>query len=85
MIITTLGVFDKQLKKLNKKIQQEFENRLELLILNDCRKLNLHKLSGEFDGFWSFNVTGDIRVIFDRRVEGVIFLVAIGTHSELYG
>lgn len=85
MIITYSGNFNKQFKKLNKKIQQEFRNRLDLFILNDNSKLNLHKLSGGFDGLWSINVSGDVRVIFDRRIEGVILLVAIGTHSELYG
>jgi len=40
-------------------------------------------LHGEHKGFKSFNVTGDIRVIFKETKEVFLF-VDIGTHGELY-
>jgi addiction module RelE/StbE family toxin len=85
MNVTTTKKFDKQFKKQPKKIQQEFVKRMELF-LKDIHTpiLNTHKLSGALKDMWSFNVSGDIRVIFDKSFEHVIVLEAIGSHSELY-
>jgi addiction module RelE/StbE family toxin len=86
MNVETTRKFDKQFKKLPTKIQREFAKRISLFLI-DCSHtlLHTHKLSGNLKGLWSFNVTGDIRVIFDDSYEGVVILVAIGSHSELYG
>jgi addiction module RelE/StbE family toxin len=46
--------------------------------------LKTHKLSGKLKDLWSFNVTGDVRVVFDKSQKNVIILVDIGSHSELY-
>ena len=85
MIIITSSKFDKQFKKLPQKIKNEFQLRIEVFIddIND-QILNTHKLSGKLKNLWSFNVSGDIRVIFDRNQRDVTMLVAIGSHSELY-
>lgn len=86
MHIETTKKFDKQFKKLPSKIQQEFAKRIELFITErNHHLLKTHKLSGNLRGLWSFNVTADIRVVFDTSYDGVIILVAIGSHSELYG
>ena len=45
--------------------------------------LNNHKLSGKYADYRSINVTGDIRIAYKRVPDG-FYLVAIGTHSELY-
>lgn len=85
MQITTTKNFDKQFKKQPKKIQIEFANRVDLLLFNiNSPTLNIHKLSGKMKDLWSFNVSGDIRVVFDRSYKDVFILVSIGTHSELY-
>lgn len=86
MRITTTKKFDKKVKKQKKKIQSEFKKRIKLFILNQNNPtLNTHKLSGgNLKGLWSFNLSGDIRVIFDKSQKGVIILVDIGSHSELY-
>jgi len=86
MHIETTKKFDKQFKKLPAKLQKDFARRIELFIdeLNHSL-LHTHKLSGTLKGLWSFNVTADIRVIFDDSYEDVLILVAIGSHSELYG
>lgn len=45
--------------------------------------LRTHKLKGDLAGYWAFRVDDDLRVLF--RWDGeVCFLVAIGTHDEVY-
>ena len=45
--------------------------------------LRTHKLKGELAEYWSFSVDEDLRVLF--RWEGdVAFLVALGSHDEVY-
>lgn len=85
MRIAKAKQFEKQYKKLPAKIQRQFANGL-VLFLDDKRHplLNVHSLKGGYTGLWSFNVTADIRVIFDDSHEEVLILVAIGSHSELY-
>jgi addiction module RelE/StbE family toxin len=85
MQVTTTKKFDKQFKKQSPKIQKEFANRIALF-LSDIHnpKLNTHKLSGQLKNLWSFNVSGDIRVIFDCSFKDIIVLESIGSHSALY-
>jgi mRNA-degrading endonuclease YafQ of YafQ-DinJ toxin-antitoxin module len=66
-------------------VQQEFASRIALF-LEDIHnpKLNTHKLSGKLKELWSFNVSGDIRIIFDMTYNDMVVLEAIGSHSELY-
>ena len=77
--------FEKQYKKLPKKIREQFNMRLALF-LNDQQDslLNVHMLKGEHEGLLSLNVTGDIRAVFDTQHKNIIIFVAIGSHSELY-
>jgi len=85
MQITTTKQFDKQFKKQPLKIQKEFAKRIELFILDIYNPLlSTHKLSGKLKSRWSFNVSGDIRVVFDKDSNETIILIAIGSHSELY-
>lgn len=45
--------------------------------------LRTHKLKGDLDGYWSFRADDDLRILF--RWDGdVCFLVALGTHDEVY-
>ena len=86
MKIETTKKFDKQFKKLPTKIQKEFGKRIALFLTDrNHTLLHTHKLSGNLNGLWSFNVTADIRVIFDDSYQDVVILVAIGSHSKLYG
>lgn len=78
--------FEKQYKKLPLKIQKQFAERLKMYLKDKNHSLLLvHSLKGKYTGLWSFNVTADIRVIFDDSYDDVLILVAIGSHSELYG
>lgn len=46
--------------------------------------LNNHALGGKYAGFRSINITGDLRVLYKKNGEFVIF-VKIDSHSNLYG
>ena len=84
-MITRSKKFVKQYKKLPAKIQKQFLDRLKLYIEDENNSLlNVHSLHGQHKVLWSFNVTSDIRVIFDTSEENVTILAAIGSHSELY-
>lgn len=45
--------------------------------------LRTHKLKGDLADYWSFGVDDDLRVLF-RWDGNVCFLVALGTHDEIY-
>lgn len=86
MKIVTTNKFNKKVKKQSTKIQKELKKRIYIFMEDfNHPTLNTHKLSGgNLKGLWSFNLSGDIRVIFDRNQKGVIILIDIGSHSELY-
>lgn len=77
--------FEKDYKKLPKKIQEKFKERI-LLFQEDQFDpvLNNHSLRGQYLGYRSINITGDLRAIFKKNGNDIIF-VAIDSHSNLYG
>ena len=86
MIVITTKRFDKQFKKLSPRIQNEFAKRISLFLLDRNNPLlNTHKLTGRLKDLHSFNLSGDIRVLCDLSVDDKVLLIAIGSHSELYG
>ena len=77
--------FEKQYQKLSLKIQKQFAERLRLLIEDKNHPLlHSHSLTGEYEGLNSFNVSADIRAIYDDSYTDAIILMYIGSHSELY-
>jgi addiction module RelE/StbE family toxin len=77
--------FKKQFKKYSKKIQVEAFDRLAMLEKSELDYiLNNHKLSGKYAEYRSINVNADIRIVYQKMPKG-FYLVAIGSHSELYG
>ncbi len=77
--------FKKQYKKLSLGVKDKFKERLALFFKdNNHRQLSVHKLAGKLENLWSMNVTGDVRAIFDKHIDGATLFVAIGSHSELY-
>jgi addiction module RelE/StbE family toxin len=79
-------IFQKQYHKLPKKVQLQFDERLALW-LDDATdpRLRVHPLRGKYIGYWSMNVSGDVRALYLQRGEEVIIFALIGTHSSLYG
>ncbi len=68
----------------NKKLDVKFIAQLNKLLTNPSDvTLKNHSLSGKLKNFWSFSVTGDVRVVY-QIVEDSILLYDIGTHNQVY-
>lgn len=81
-----LPTFKKQFKKLPPKLQDQFEQRVRLFVEDPASDiLRIHPLKGKYKGYWSMNVSGNLRALFIRRGDEVIVFALIGTHSQLYG
>jgi addiction module RelE/StbE family toxin len=77
--------FDKEFRKQQIKVQDKFAERILLFAKEPSNPLlNIHGLTGEYRGCFSFNVSADIRVVYEVRGD-VVSLIAIGTHAQLYG
>jgi len=78
--------FIKEFKKCPIKIKVAFKTRLKIFINNQYSPiLNNHPLIGELKNYWSINITGDWRAIFEEINNGqIIYFIAIGTHSQLH-
>lgn len=77
--------FEKQVRKLDKKIIVSFKERVLLFEKNEFDPLlNNHKLKGEYDSCRSINITGDFRLIYEKVGENTYLFITIGSHSELY-
>jgi len=68
----------------NYALSQKFEERLRLLLADRTNQvLYNHRLKGKRNEYWSFAITGDIRVIY--KIEGgVLRLYDIGSHNQVY-
>ena len=85
MIIRFHKNFKKQYKKLTEPQKRKFKERRDIFLQDEFNPvLNNHALKGKYQGYRSVNVSGDIRAIYRKNVEDVIF-VTIGSHSSLYG
>jgi addiction module RelE/StbE family toxin len=86
VIIQYAPKFKKQYKRLPKKFQQQFDERVRLFVADPTSpQLRVHPLKGNFAGYWSMNVNGDIRALYIIKGEEIIIFALIGSHSELYG
>ena len=78
--------FEKQFKKLPEKLKQQFIDRQSLFEQNQRDPiLRLHALRGKYQGYYSIDITGDVRALFTRRGNTIVIFGFIGTHSQLYG
>jgi addiction module RelE/StbE family toxin len=76
--------FKKQFKKMPQKIRERFIERLQVFKNNPMAfELHNHALHGEYHGYRSINVTGDLRAVYEIREMEIKFLF-IDTHSNLY-
>ncbi len=49
------------------------------------KSFNVHKLNWKYNEYYSINLTGDYRIIFNiDNKESFIYLLDIWTHSQLY-
>ena len=78
--------FKKQYKKLSPKLQQKTKISLALWARNPHdESLRMHKLSGKMNRFYSIDITGDIRALYEQAGDEVYLYQMVGTHSQLYG
>lgn len=86
MTIKFLPKFKKQYQKLPTKLQQQFDDRLRLFMVDPTApQLRVHPLKGKMAGYWSMNISGDLRALYLVRGGDIIIFALIGTHSQLYG
>ncbi len=77
--------FNKQYKKLSSKIQDKFDERFQIFIINPSTpELNNHALHGEYLGFRSINITGDLIAVYEVQEDNAVKFLFIDTHSNLY-
>lgn len=77
--------FLKQYLRLRESQKKKFQERRDLFLRDEFNPiLNNHSLKGKYLGYRSINITGDLRVIFRKTSQEVIF-VTIDSHSNLYG
>lgn len=85
MVIETTKAFDKQYAKLNVKVKISFKRRVTLFKANPFDiSLRNHALKGNYLGFRSIDITGDVRVLYTTQGDTIIIFGFIGTHSQLY-
>lgn len=85
MIIRQTRQFVKQLAKQPPKIQQAFYLRLALLEEDTHNPLlRNHLLQGKLKGYYSINITGDVRAIYMIIDDEIYLFDLIGSHSQLY-
>ena len=78
--------FLKQYYKQPIKTQQQFEKRLILWRNHPYSpQLHLHMLTGEYAGYYSINITGDIRALYEKVGDTYVIFGFIGSHAQLYG
>jgi len=77
--------FEKQYKKLKKAQKKKTQERLILFLENPFHHiLANHPLRGEYTGYRSINITGDLRAVYKFINEQECIFVAVDTHSNLY-
>lgn len=68
----------------NRTLLKRYEERVAMFLENKNHPLlRNHKLEGYASVFYSFSITGDIRVVYEI-VDGTILFYDIGTHNQVY-
>jgi addiction module RelE/StbE family toxin len=67
---------DKLVRLITSKINQFATNPLD-------PQLRTHALTGGMKGFYSFSITGDIRIIY-QIIDEVAYFYDIGSHNQVY-
>ena len=77
--------FRKAFAKLRTSEQQAFVERLKLFSFEPHHPLlHTHRLKGTYAGYWSINVTGDLRAVYTQVERDLVLFIRIGSHSQLY-
>ena len=85
MTIFTHRSFDRQVKKLKISEQKRLKQRLGLFLTDPYAPiLSNYALKGKGEGYFSINITGDIRAIYQPLKKDVALFIKVDTHSNLY-
>lgn len=85
MIVGHHKSFKKQYKKLSTKVQLRIDECLLLFEANPFnRELKNHALQGEWLGYRSIYIAGDMRAHYLEVGDDRALFIAVGTHSQLY-
>ena len=77
--------FRKKYKKLRPTEQKRFQQRLLLFEKNpNSPLLNNHQLKGQLKSYYSINITGDLRALYELVEKDTALFIDIDTHSNLY-
>ena len=78
--------FAKHFKTMKDKHFQDFINDISILANGNKlpQKYKDHQLKGDFSKYREFHIGGDLLVIYTIEND-IIYLLRIGTHSELFG
>lgn len=89
-IIKRTRGFEKSFAKLNAKTQKLFIKKLDIFIDDEFfPSLKTHKLKGKRKNEYAFSVTGDVRAVYEKRVEKeneilIFTFVDVGGHGKVY-
>lgn len=76
-------IYKKQIS--NKPVLEEVFQKLEIFIHHPFHhSLKTHRLSGKLDGYWSFSIEYNLRVIFYFNEDNNAVFADFGTHDEVY-
>lgn len=68
----------------NKKLSSQFETRFDQFLKDPKNPvLKDHQLKGEKKEYRAFSITGDVRVVYKKFDDSVLFY-DIGTHNQVY-
>ena len=82
MKISFKPVFVRQFRKLEPALQEEVEEKIELLKNEENhQRLKVHKLHGRLANWYSFSVNYKTRIVFSYLSKQEIVLLAIGEHG----
>lgn len=85
MVVSFGKNFYKDYEKLSKKRQEQFWDRIELFKEDQNNpQLHNHKLHGPYNGYYSINISGDVRAVYEVISQNKVLFIKIGTHSQLY-
>lgn len=74
--------FLRQLKKINKSLQEEIIEKIELFKkVENHKQLKVHKLNGRFETYHSFSVNYTHRIMFDYISKNEVVLLKVGDHD----
>lgn len=77
--------FKKQYKKLGPTWQDKCDTRIRLWQDDPTHpSLRVHPLQGRRAGYWSMNISGDLRALYYFEYDTLVVFALLGIHSQLY-